>query len=116
MFVSNLVKQMAFVVDKLSLRHVPVSLVNFAGKACAYAFFFAPGIADILIRLWGLSPELIRRVADELGLPRKNRGESDDIAALFPPTISVFSWTTPKGMWDSLKKVPKLPMLVSRIA
>ncbi|KAM0485777.1 hypothetical protein ACHAP7_002729 [Fusarium lateritium] len=116
MFVSNLVKQMAFVVDKLSLRHVPVSLVNFAGKACAYAFFFAPGIADILIRLWGLSPELIRRVAEELGLPRKNRGESDDIAALFPPTIGVFGWTTPKGMWDSLKKVPKLPMLVSRIA
>ncbi|KAF5674039.1 hypothetical protein FHETE_3099 [Fusarium heterosporum] len=115
MFVSNLVKQMAFVVDKLSLRHVPVSLVNFAGKACAYAFFFAPGIADILIRLWGLSPELIRRVADELGLPRKNRGESDDIAALFPPTIGVFGWTTPKGMWDSLKKVPRLPMLVSRI-
>lgn len=115
MFVSNLVKQMSFVVEKLSLRHVPVSLVNFAGKACAYAFFFAPGVADILIRLWGLSPELIRRVADELGLPKKNKGESDDIAALFPPTIGVFAWTSPKGMWDGLKKVPRLPMLVSRI-
>ncbi|KAM0564033.1 hypothetical protein ACHAPJ_000241 [Fusarium lateritium] len=115
MFVSNLVKQMGFVVEKLSLRHVPASLINFAGKACAYAFFFAPGVADILIRLWGLSPELIRRVADELGLPRKNKGESDDIAALFPPTIGMFGWTSPKGMWDSLKKVPRLPMLVSRI-
>ncbi|KAF5026498.1 hypothetical protein F66182_1420 [Fusarium sp. NRRL 66182] len=115
MFVSTLVKQMAFVVDKLSLRHAPVSLVNFAGKACAYAFFFAPGIADILIRLWGLSPELIRRVADEVGLPRKNKGESDDITALFPPTMTGFGWTSPKGMWDSLKKVPRLPMLVSRI-
>ncbi|EKJ74185.1 hypothetical protein FPSE_05624 [Fusarium pseudograminearum CS3096] len=115
MFVTNLVKQMGFVVDKLSLRHTPASLVNFAGKACAYAFFFAPGVADILIRLWGLSPELIRRVADDLGLPKKNIGESDDIAALFPPTIGVFAWTSPKGMWDSLKKVPRLPMLVSRI-
>ncbi|KAJ4130822.1 hypothetical protein NW768_006360 [Fusarium equiseti] len=115
MFVTNLVKQMGFVVDKLSLRHTPASLVNFAGKACAYAFFFAPGVADILIRLWGLSPELIRRVADELALPRKNKGESDDIAALFPPTIGAFAWTSPKGMWDSLKKVPRLPMLVSRI-
>ncbi|RMJ11271.1 hypothetical protein CDV36_009092 [Fusarium kuroshium] len=115
MFVSNLVKQMSFVVEKLSLRHAPISLINFAGKACAYAFFFAPGIADILIRLWGLSPELIRRVADEIGLPRKNKGESEDIVALFPPHLGMFGWTSPKGVWDSLKKVPKLPMLVSRI-
>lgn len=115
MFVSNLVRQMAFVVDKMSLRHAPPGLVNFAGRACAYAFFFAPGVSDILIRLWGLSPELIRRVADEFGLPRKNKGESEDIVALFPPSLSTFGWSTPKGMWDSLKRVPKLPMLVSRI-
>ncbi|KAH6898876.1 hypothetical protein B0T10DRAFT_121961 [Thelonectria olida] len=115
MFVSNLVRQMAFVVEKMSLRHAPMGLVNFAGRACAYAFFFAPGVSDILIRLWGLSPELIRRVADEMGLPRKNRGESEDIVALFPPSLSTFGWSTPKSMWDNLKRVPKLPMLVSRI-
>ncbi|KAI5466749.1 hypothetical protein BGZ63DRAFT_6937 [Mariannaea sp. PMI_226] len=115
MFVSNLIRQMAFVVEKMSMRHAPMGLVNFAGKACAYAFFFAPGVSDILIRLWGLSPELIRRAADEFGLPRKNKGESEDIVALFPPSLSSFGWTTPKTMWDSLKKVPKLPMLVSRI-
>lgn len=115
MFVTNLVKQMRFVVEKMSLRHAPLSLVNFAGKACAYAFFFAPGIADILIRLWGLTPELIKRAAEEIGLPKRNRGESEDIAALFPPKLGVFAWTTPKTMWDNLKKVPKLPMLVSQI-
>ncbi|CAM1507111.1 Fc.00g067520.m01.CDS01 [Cosmosporella sp. VM-42] len=115
MFVNNLIKQMAFVVEKLSLRHAPMSLVNFAGKACAYAFFFAPGVADILVRLWGLTPELIRRVSDEVGLPKKNKGESEDIVALFPPSLGLFGWTSPKGMWDNLKKVPKLPMLVARI-
>ncbi|KAF7550445.1 hypothetical protein G7Z17_g5694 [Cylindrodendrum hubeiense] len=115
MFVTNLVRQMGFVVEKMSLRHAPVALVNFAGKACAYAFYFAPGVSDILIRLWGLSPELIRRVADEFGLPRRNKGESEDIVALFPPNLSMFGWTTPKGTWDNLKQVPKLPMLVSRI-
>lgn len=115
MFVTNLVRQMAFVVEKMSLRHAPAGLVNFAGKACAYAFFFAPGVADILVRLWGLSPELIRRVANEYGLPCRNRGESEDIVALFPPNLNMFGWTTPKGMWDNLKQVPKLPMLVSRI-
>lgn len=115
MFVTNLVTQMASVVDKLSLRHAPMSLVNFAGKACAYAFFFAPGVADILVRLWGLTPELIRRVSDEIGLPRKNGGESEDIVALFPPSLGLFGWSSPKAMWDNLKKVPKLPMLVARI-
>ncbi|KAK7430836.1 hypothetical protein QQZ08_002625 [Neonectria magnoliae] len=115
MFVTNLVRQMAFVVDKLSLRNAPMGLVNFAGKACAYAFFFAPGVADILIRLWGLSPELIRRVADQFELPRRNKGESDDIVALFPPNLNMFGWTTPKGMWNNLKQVPQLPVLMSRI-
>lgn len=115
MFVTNLVRQMAFVVEKLSLRHAPMSLVNFAGKACAYAFFFAPGVADILVRLWGLTPDLIKRVSDEIGLPRKNKGESEDIVALFPPSLGLFGWSSPKAMWDNLKKVPKLPMLVARI-
>ncbi len=42
MFVANLLAQMSLVVDKMSLRHAPLSLVNFGGKACAYAFFFVP--------------------------------------------------------------------------
>ncbi|KAF7562768.1 hypothetical protein G7046_g1361 [Stylonectria norvegica] len=115
MFVTNLVKQMAFVVDKLSLRHAPPSLINFAGKACAYAFFFAPGIADILIRLWGLTPDLIKRIADQFGLPRRIKRESDNITAAFPPSLAPFGWSSPKRVWDSLKMVPKLPMLVARI-
>ncbi|KAK8114624.1 membrane protein [Apiospora kogelbergensis] len=43
MFVTNLVVQMGIVVDKLSQRHAPLSLVNFAGRACAYAFFLPLG-------------------------------------------------------------------------
>ncbi|KAK5987387.1 UPF0592 membrane C7D4.03c-like protein [Cladobotryum mycophilum] len=115
MFVSNLVKQMAFVVEKMSLRHAPLSLVNFAGKTCAYAFFFAPGVPDILVRLWGLTPDLIRRAGDEFKLPRKDSGESDDIVALFPPKLSTFGWTSPRTMWETLKHIPKMPMLVARI-
>ncbi|KAG5997473.1 hypothetical protein E4U43_002628 [Claviceps pusilla] len=115
MFVANLVKQMAYVVEKMSLRHAPLSLVNFSGKTCAYAFFFAPGVADVLVRLWGLTPELIRRTGTELGLPRRDTGESDDIIALFPPTLSVLGWSSPRGVWDSLKQIPKMSLLVARI-
>ncbi|KAJ6445765.1 Aminomethyltransferase [Purpureocillium lavendulum] len=116
MFVTNLVRQMSFVVDKMSMRHAPLSLVNFSGKACAYAFFFAPGVADILVRLWGLTPELIRRTADELGLPRKDTGESADITALFPPKLGTFGWRSARSTWDTLKQIPRMSLLVARIA
>ena len=115
MFVSNLAKQMGFAVDKMAMRHAPDTLVTFAGKTCAYAFFFVPGVADILIRLWGMGPELIRRAADEMGLPRRNKGESEDIVALFPPKLAAFGWTSPKSMWNTLKQIPKMPVLISRI-
>ncbi|KHN95270.1 putative protein family UPF0592 [Metarhizium album ARSEF 1941] len=115
MFVANLVRQMAYVVDKMSLRHAPLSLVNFSGKTCAYTFFFAPGVADILLRLWGLTPELIRRAGTEFGLPRRDVGESDDITALFPPGLGPLGWTSPRAMWDALKQIPKMPLLVARI-
>ncbi|CRK36270.1 hypothetical protein BN1723_018612, partial [Verticillium longisporum] len=77
----------------MSVRHAPLSLVNFCGKACAYAFFFAPGAADMMTRLWGLTPDLVRRTADEFGLPKTNNGESDDIVALFPPSLGYLGWT-----------------------
>lgn len=115
MFISNLVRQMAIVVDKMSLRHAPLTLVNFAGKTCAYAFFFAPGVADILLRLWGLTPELIRRVADEFGLPRKDNGDSDDIVSFFPSKLGSYGWTSPRAVWNNLKQIPKMTVLVARI-
>lgn len=115
MFVANLVRQMAYVVDKMSMRHAPLSLVNFSGKTCAYAFFFAPGVADILVRLWGLTPELIKRTGAEFRLPRRDTGESDDIVALFPPNLAILGWSSPRGVWDSLKRIPKMSLLVARI-
>jgi hypothetical protein len=115
MFVTNLTTQMAVVVDKMSMRHAPTSLVNWAGKACAYAFFFCPGVADVLVRLWGLLPDVVRRVADEFGLPRRNRGESEDIVALFPPNLGGLGWTSVKSIADKLRVAAKLPLLQAKI-
>lgn len=115
MFVTNLVRQMSLVVEKMSLRHAPLTLVNFAGKTCAYAFFFAPGVADILLRLWGLTPELIRRAADEFGLPRCDNGDSEDIVSFFPPRLGSYGWTSPRAAWNNLKHIPKMSVLVARI-
>ena len=115
MFVSNLLAQMSLVVDKMSMRHAPLSLVNWCGKACAYAFFFVPGIADVLVRLWVLHADLLRRVADTFGLPRRSKGESDDIVALFPPHLGKLGWTSVKTLGDKLRVAAKLPLMPAKI-
>lgn len=115
MFVANLVRQMEMVVRKMSQRPAPIGLVNFCGKACAYAFFFAPGVANILVRLWTLNPLLLQRVADEFALPRKSNGESDDIVALFPPAVSGLGWSSVRAMSTTLKKTPNVPGALARI-
>lgn len=115
MFLINLVRQMAIIVDKLSLRQATVNFTNFAGKACAYAFIFAPGVAEAMVRLWGHSADLIRRAADELNLPRRSNGESDDIVALFPPSLHTLGWTSIKTMMNCLRRKTKLPSQVAKV-
>nr|XP_036583560.1 gpi inositol-deacylase [Colletotrichum truncatum]KAF6792603.1 gpi inositol-deacylase [Colletotrichum truncatum] len=115
MFVNNLMKQMQIVVDKMSLRHSPLSLVNWCGKACAYGFFFCPSVAEILVRLWDLRPDLIRRAADEFGLPKKNNGESEDIMALFPPNLGVLGWQSQRYFSMRFKERVKLSVMAARI-
>lgn len=115
MFVSNLLTQMGIVVDKMSSRHAPASLVTFCGKACAYAFFFVPGIAEVLVRLWGLTPDLLRRIADEFGLPRRTKGNSEEILSLFPPNLFKLGWTSVKSMTDNLRLTTKLSLTAAKI-
>lgn len=88
-FIQNLLSQMAFVVDKMSLRNAAASLVTFCGKTCAYAFFFCPGVADILVRIWDPSLDTMRRVIEESGLSRQTRlgPVSDQIVPAFPPSL-----------------------------
>ncbi|KAK8049578.1 hypothetical protein PG994_011308 [Apiospora phragmitis] len=92
MFVTNLVTQNGIVVDKLSQRHAPLSLVNFAGRACAYAFFFAPGVAEVLQR------------------------RSKDLVALFPPNLENLGWSSVRAMVQSLRQAAQLPLAAAKIA
>lgn len=115
MFVANLLNQMVIVVERMSGRHAPTSLVTFCGKACAYAFFFVPGIAEVLVRLWGLTPDLLRRVADEFGLPRRSKSDSQEVVSLFPPTLQNLGWTSVKAMTDNLRLTTKLSLVAAKI-
>ncbi|RAL63726.1 hypothetical protein DID88_003373 [Monilinia fructigena] len=106
---------MHFVVAKMSLRHAPASLVTFCGKAAAYAFFFVPGIAEILVRIWKLPADLLKRVADELGLPKRlNKVETEEVAATFPPHVRVLGWTSVMTMSNQLRKALCCPFWFPR--
>lgn len=88
-FVQNLLSQMAFVVERMSMRHAPASLVAFCGKACAYAFFFCPGVADIMVRLWNTSPTVFRRIFAENSQSRTGnlRAFTQELALSFPMAL-----------------------------
>lgn len=115
MFVSNLVKQLTFVIDKLSTRNTPSTLLRFAGTTFAYASFFVSGVADILFRLLALSQELIRRTADALGLPRMSECMSDGIVDNFPPALQGLGWRSQQETWNFLRQTPAPPMIIARV-
>ncbi|EME76891.1 uncharacterized protein MYCFIDRAFT_168931 [Pseudocercospora fijiensis CIRAD86] len=112
-FVQNLSAQMAFVVDKMSLRNASASLVTFCGKACAYAFMFVPGMADVMVRLWDLPMDIMRRVLQESGI-----GKFDNIPDLtcteivsnFPPALHSLGFVSLMKYMRKIRTPPPLPL------
>lgn len=116
-FTQNLLAQMAYVVDKMSTRNVAASVVAFCGKAAAYAFFYCDGVAEILVRLWALSSETIRRVLIENGVPRgENIGNvSERVSAPFPPCLQSLTFRALRPMMSHLRSRPHLPIATAYI-
>lgn len=108
-FISSLVKQVMFAVEKASLRYAPLPLITFAGKTCAYAFFFIPGFAEILAGQWNISQHQLKRTADELGIPSASRSTEMQPFDLFPPELLSLSWTTPRSMFTMLRRKHPTP-------
>lgn len=118
MFVQNLLAQMHLVVDKMSLRQTPASLVTFCGKATAYAFFFCPGVADVLIKAWELSAPILRRVVDEFGISRRaSRSDFlEDLTTTFPSNLRLLTWVSVPAMVKQLRRPANLPLGAAKIA
>lgn len=112
-FTQNLQSQMAFVVEKMALRNAAASLVTFCGKTCAYAFCFCPGVADVLVRLWSPSLEMMKRVMEESGVSKLDRVDavSDRVVASFPPMLLSLKLLSLNRLVRELHK-PALPPLV----
>jgi hypothetical protein len=111
-FTQNILGQMCFVVEKMSMRNAPASLVSFCGKSCAYAFFFCPGIADVLVRLWNPTMDLLNRVLAECDVSRSMNlsDTSKAIGSNFPTHLQSLQYTTLAATYRSLRKPAPLPL------
>ncbi|KAF4544956.1 hypothetical protein BFW01_g2470 [Lasiodiplodia theobromae] len=111
-FIQNLTAQMGFVVEKMSLRNAPASLVNFCGKTCAYAFFFCPGMADILVRLWSPSLDAMRRVMAECKMSDRSKLDETSKVILpnFPPSLHSLGFTNLHKTFRELRKPAPFPL------
>ncbi|KAE8150123.1 hypothetical protein BDV25DRAFT_154931 [Aspergillus avenaceus] len=116
-FTQNLLSQMSFVVERMSMRHAPASLVAFCGKACAYAFFFCPGVADILVRLWNTPPNIFRRVLAQSNLERSSslRAFTQDLSLNFPAAIRSLSFHGHTPLVRYLRQKPDVPLSTAQI-
>jgi len=116
-YVQNLLAQMAFVVDKMSMRNVAASVVAFCGKVTAYAFFYCDGIAEILVRLWATSPEVLRRVLTENGVRRDTdlKAASGSVAIKFPPCVHNLTFQSLRSMMKNLRRRPQVPIATAYI-
>ncbi|KAF7714939.1 Uncharacterized protein PECH_007812 [Penicillium ucsense] len=116
-FVQNLVSQMVFVVERMSMRHAPASLVAFCGKACAYAFFFCPGVADQMVRLWKTPTAVFRRLLAETP---KSPGEdmrafTDELASNFPLAIRPLAFHSHAPLLRYMRTKPEPPLNTTNI-
>lgn len=116
-FVQNLLSQMAFVVEHMSMRHAPASLVAFCGKACAYAFFFCPGVAEILVRLWNTSPTVFRRILAESAGSRigNMRAYTQELSLGFPVALRPLAFHSHAPLLRYLRQKPEAPLNTTNI-
>ncbi|KAL1968364.1 hypothetical protein VTN77DRAFT_1893 [Rasamsonia byssochlamydoides] len=116
-FIQNLLSQMTFVVERMSMRHAPASLVSFCGKACAYAFFFCPGVADMLVRLWNTPSDILRRVLAESGVYRglEGRSAAQELALRFPPAVRPLAFSSHAALVRYLRQKPDMPLSTAQI-
>ncbi|CAP94374.1 hypothetical protein E8E15_003152 [Penicillium rubens] len=116
-FIQNLLSQMAFVVERMSMRHAPASLVAFCGKVCAYAFFFCPGVSETLVRLWSTPPNMYRRILSESAESRTGnmRVYTQELAACFPPALRPLAFHSQAPLLRYLRQKPELPLNTTSI-
>lgn len=71
------------VIGKLCLKSLPLSVAAFSGKVLAYAFFYAPKVAPVLLHLLAVSPNAANRILSASLSP----GELDTFVEMLAPDM-----------------------------
>ncbi|EGD94979.1 hypothetical protein TESG_02474 [Trichophyton tonsurans CBS 112818] len=117
-FNQNLLSQVGYSIDRMSVRHTPASLVSFCGKTCAYAFFFCPDVANVLVKLWNISPTLLRNVINEFdpGHDHVLRGVmAEEISSQFPPAVRNLAFSGHSSFLRALRSNTSVPLAAAQI-
>ena len=116
-FVQNLFKQMTFVVERMSQKQAPASVTTFCGKTCAYAFFFCPGIAEVLVRQWKLTKVNMRRVlhAASISPEQSIKSATGFVNTNFPPYLHGLSFTSLKENSSVLRDTPAFSISFNKL-
>ena len=113
-FTHNILTQTSIVVEKLSLRHAAANLATFAATTLAYAFYFCPGVAEVLVRLWAISSKHIRHVVDEFRVTeRVSEDQLNGILAEFPKHLRPLRFAAFPSTIRYLRRQPG-PVLLAR--
>ncbi|KAI5858550.1 hypothetical protein BZA05DRAFT_7073 [Tricharina praecox] len=112
LFTRTLFDTLAYVVERMGVRSAPLGLVTFGGKVLAYAFFYCAGVAEMLISLWGLKPDLVRRVPLGFGIGRCTdlRHVAEDVVSEFPETLQPLGFTSMALLMRKLRQPVKVPI------
>lgn len=105
---------LSYVVERLGFRTAPPPMVAFGGKVLAYAFFFCPGVADMLISLWAVKPTNLRRIPSQFGLERgvDMQSVSEAILCEFPETLHHLGFSSVAATIRQLRKPVAPPLAV----
>lgn len=105
LFVRNLSRQMAIVVDRLSSRDTAPALTSLSGLSCAYASFFCPGVAEMLIGLWNLPSINVRKVVETIACesPTELKLASQRMAVNFPSCLHSLTFISARNTLSKLQ-------------
>ncbi|RPB21044.1 DUF1765-domain-containing protein [Terfezia boudieri ATCC MYA-4762] len=112
LFTRTIIDTLAYAVDKMGQRTAPASVVAFAGKVVAYAFYFCNGTAEVLISLWNIPAATLKRVLQKNGIQRSTDLHHiyDEVVVGFPDCLQPLSFTNLAGALRQLKKTVKPPL------
>ncbi|KAI5301614.1 hypothetical protein KEM56_001537 [Ascosphaera pollenicola] len=114
----NLLSQLGFCIDRMSMRHCSASLVSFSARTCAYAFVCCPDVPDVLVHLWHINPDALKRVVAMYDPDRSMKervSSSEDIASYFPPAIRSLAFTSHVAIVRWLRKRAIPPITANHI-